>query len=126
MNKREVQPAMTLIPRALATTEDGMTLYELSEVIGIHPRNLRVYVRLLREREAVRITAWGRNGSNAPMPIYGVGPGKDANRPKRVVKGASKHAWYERYRTILIHKKRNARAGGAIKASPLDILSVGV
>lgn len=123
MNRRELQPAMTLIPRALGLSEEGMTIYALSAVIGLHIRNLRIYLKLLRDMEIVRVVAWGRNGSNAPMPIYGLGPGKDANRPKRVEKGASRRAWYERYRTIVIRKKRNARAGGAIKASPLDVIN---
>ena len=83
MRPRLEQPAVKLILRDL---ESGpATVADLEDVTRIDRRNLRVYLRLLHEREAVHISGWEQRTGPA-LPVWNLGPGRDRPRPSRKYK----------------------------------------
>ena len=54
MRPRNEQPVVTLILKELE--EGPATAYDLCEVVGIHIRNMRPYMKLLLERGRVKIS----------------------------------------------------------------------
>lgn len=89
MRPRSEQPIPTLIIRDLA---DGpATKHDLAETIGVHPRNLLHYIRLLHADGKIRIADWEQRTGPA-LPVYALkknGAG-DVKRPARITKDYSK------------------------------------
>ena len=81
MRTRTEQPTAKLILRLLE--RDDLTVYELSEELGITPRNLRVYLKLFHEQHVIHIVSFECHGNGPKVPRYGLGDFPDATYPKR-------------------------------------------
>ena len=79
MRPRPEQPVLPLILRDLAL--GPATVKDLEETIGIHRKNLRVYLKMLSETGVVKVVGWEQRTGPA-LPVYGV-EGSERQRPKR-------------------------------------------
>lgn len=80
----------------------GLTLQEIVEQTGQHAVTVRGYAKALRNLRLLYIECWAPNSiGQYVLPVYKVGTGKDAQKPKPV-SAAERQA---RYR-----KKKQARA----------------
>lgn len=81
MRPRSEQPVVALILRDL---KDGpATVDDLEQVIGIHRRNLRAYLKLMNEQLLVHIGGWEQRTGPA-LPVWHFGTGKNKKRPARL------------------------------------------
>lgn len=80
MRPRPEQPINTLILRDLA---DGpATVVDLEQTISIHRRNLRYYMKILKDDKLVHISGWEQRTGPA-LPVFALGNKRDAPRPKQ-------------------------------------------
>lgn len=79
MRPRIEQPTVPLILQELQT--GPATDRDLSHVIGIHYKNIRLTLKEMKTAGLVRICGWERK-QGAPIAVWTHGKGKDANRPK--------------------------------------------
>lgn len=71
MRRREEQSALTLIERFLKD-KGGLTSYQLAELLGIHVRNVRPYMKILHDRKTVFIQAYKtpKHGHGPKVPVW--------------------------------------------------------
>lgn len=81
MRPRNEQPAVKLILRALET--DDLTAYELSECIGINIRNVRPYMKLLKDQKLVHVLKYECHGNGPKVPRWSLGDEPSAGYPAR-------------------------------------------
>lgn len=82
MRPRAEQPVIPLILRDL---ESGpATVRDLEESIGINRRNLRPYLKMLKQEGKVNIVDWEQRTGPA-LPVYGL-EGNNRPRPRRKYK----------------------------------------
>lgn len=77
MRPRAEQPIPELIRRDLLT--GPATAYDLADAIGIHVRNMRVYVNMMHENKEIHVCDYERGPQGPPRKVYGFG-----NRPDKV------------------------------------------
>lgn len=80
MRRRQEQPVNTLILRELLFGPASVD--ELEAVVRIHRRNLRRYLQLLHDDGKIYVHHW-RQRTGPALPVYALGVGDDAPRPKR-------------------------------------------
>ena len=80
MRPRSEQTVKTLILRDL--TYGPATVHELSAVTGIHIRNVRHYLSLLKDERKIHIAGWEQRTGPA-LPIYALHARNDVPRPQR-------------------------------------------
>ena len=69
MRPRIEQPVITLILRDLKY--GPATVHELRTITGIHIRNLREYLKLLKDMKKIRIIGYERR-TGPPLPVWGL------------------------------------------------------
>lgn len=75
-------PVWVLLARHLS--EESLTVFDLSSLVGITPRNIRHYLREAHEKRLIRIVSWTRRSatlSGRPVPVYRFGRGPDTAKP---------------------------------------------
>lgn len=80
MRPRNEQPVVTLILRALQAKP--LTIYGLEPVIGITRRNLREYMKLLKEEKRIYVFRYETHGHGPKVPVYALGDHADAVYPR--------------------------------------------
>jgi hypothetical protein len=78
MRPRAEQPIPKLILRDLEL--GPATVVDLEETVGINRKNLRPYLKMLHESEAIRVVGWEQKTGPA-LPVYGI-EGQVKKRPK--------------------------------------------
>lgn len=75
---------MTLerVRQALRSTTRPLTAYDLELIVYLDHRNVRAYLRILKNAGEIHISDWVRSASvGPPTPAWGYGEGKDKSRP---------------------------------------------
>lgn len=80
MRPRSEQPIPELIRRDLIT--GPATPHDLASAIGIHVRNMRVYVQMMHANKEIHISDYERGRQGPPRKVYALGNRPDKKQPK--------------------------------------------
>jgi predicted ArsR family transcriptional regulator len=66
-----------------ALCERPLSKHGIGDAVGIHPDYALAYMKALIKRGEVRIAGWAKERNNYPTPLYGLGGGPPARKPRR-------------------------------------------
>ena len=108
---------ITLFLKALLTAP--MTKYQLVEATGMHYDTLQGLMKALKDANVVHICGWARDEiGRSQRPIYSLGGGVDAEKPKRKTMAERSAAYQKRVkaRNEPIFEPKTKFVGGSLWA----------